>query len=170
MYCVHIIIRTFEVECLQNWNEVTNSATWKKKTTSLFWTAGCSFSISSRTDRIKTDTNLSINEITLTFIIIGNLHTHTYHFKSQMIHHFLKKHTVVSHRKKLIDKSTKQLQDLIRCWRQLWMIPCNCFGSTPSNILWFKMHIMRRIRISLNYGFRTILPKIINWCHSSSQQ
>jgi hypothetical protein len=47
------------------------------------------------------------------------------------------------------------------------MIPCNFFYPTPCNILWFKMHIMRRTRISLNYSFRTVLPKRIHRCHSS---
>lgn len=69
-----------------------------------------------------------------------------------------KNHTIVSPRKKLIHKSVKQLQYLILCWRQPWMIPHSSFGRTPGDILCFKQHIVRRIRISLNYCLRTILP------------
>lgn len=44
---------------------MTNSATWKKILTSLFRTAGCSLSISSLIDFIKTDTETNWKEIIL---------------------------------------------------------------------------------------------------------
>lgn len=54
---------TFEVENLWYWKEVTNWTTWKKTKTSLFWIAWCSFSISSRIDCIRTDTQVDYTEI-----------------------------------------------------------------------------------------------------------